>query len=119
MVESGGNQYRFVLAGPELGARKGQACLDRLASVAHAPRYVVASGSLPLGAPVDFYMRGGARIAREHGARMILDTSRQALAAALDESVYLVNSNLRELRDLIGRPLDCTLRRTPPTAPKS
>jgi len=42
LEEPSGSQYQFVLPGPELRATEWQACLDRLASVAHAPRYVVA-----------------------------------------------------------------------------
>jgi 6-phosphofructokinase 2 len=65
------------------------------------PRFVVASGSLPVGAPDDFYARI-ARIAKDRGARMILDASGPALAAAVAEGVDLIKPNLREMRELIG-----------------
>ena len=46
-----------------------------------------------------------ARLARERGTRLILDTSGPALAAALAEGVYLFKPSLRELRGLSGLPL--------------
>jgi 6-phosphofructokinase 2 len=98
-------EFRFVLSGPQLAQAEWQACLDRLAAIAEPPAYVVASGSLPPGAPEDFYARL-ARIVGARGSRMVLDASGQALAAALEEGVYLVKPNLRELRELTGQPLE-------------
>jgi 6-phosphofructokinase 2 len=62
------------------------------------PRFVVASGSLPSGVLDDFYARV-ARIAKQRGAKMILDTSGQALVA---DGVDLIKPNLREMRELAG-----------------
>jgi 6-phosphofructokinase 2 len=59
---------------------------------------VVASGSLPSGVLDDFYARV-ARIAKQRGAKMILDTSGQALVA---DGVDLIKPNLREMRELAG-----------------
>jgi len=52
-----GEQYRFILPGPELAGADQERCLDALADAAAAPdaRYIVASG-LPLGVPEDFYL---------------------------------------------------------------
>jgi 6-phosphofructokinase 2 len=105
LERASGREFRFVLSGPQLAQAEWQACLDRVAAIAERFAYVVASGSLPPGVPEDFYARL-ARIARERGSRMVLDASGQALAAALDEGVYLVKPNLRELRELTGRPLE-------------
>jgi 6-phosphofructokinase 2 len=66
-----------------------------------APKFVVASGSLPPGVPQDFYAMA-ARAAKQRGARLVLDTSGPALDAALREGMYLVKPNLRELRELVG-----------------
>ena len=100
-----GREFRFVLPGPALTAPEWQACLDRVAGMAPLPDYVVASGSLPPGAPDDFYARL-AQIVRGRGRRMVLDASGPALAAVLEEGVYLVKPNLRELRELTGQPLE-------------
>ncbi len=99
-----GQQYRFVLPGPHLTGSEWQACLETLAACGPGPRWLVASGSLAPGLPEDFYARIR-RIADAWGARMALDTSGPALAAALKEGVYLIKPNLRELGEFVGRPL--------------
>ena len=105
VVEQGtGQEYRFVMPGPHLATAEWQACLDAVAQQAAPARWIVASGSLPPGVPDDFYARL-ARIARQQGSRMVLDSSGPALAAALEEGVYLVKPSLREMRELTGLPL--------------
>lgn len=101
---STGRDFRFVLPGPELAPGEWQACLDAVAAHAASASHVVASGSLPPGAPVDFHARV-ARAARAAGSRAVVDASGPALAAALDEGVHLVKPSLRELRELTGEPL--------------
>ena len=105
VVEQGtGEEYRFVMPGPHLATTEWQACLDAVAQQATPARWIVASGSLPPGVPDDFYARL-ARIARLQGSRMALDSSGPALAAALEEGVYLVKPSLREMRELTGQTL--------------
>ena len=101
---SSGRDFRFVLPGPVMTAPEWQACLDHVSALDAFPPYLVASGSLPPGVPDDFYARL-ARLAKARGSRVVLDTSGAALAAALDEGVYLVKPSLRELHDLTGRTL--------------
>lgn len=96
-----GQQYRFILPGPRLVEAEWQECLKLVSSIEPFPRFVVASGSLPVGVPDDFYARI-ARIAKQRGARMILDTSGKALAIAVAEGVDLIKPNLREMRELSG-----------------
>lgn len=98
---STGQPYRFILPGPQLSESEWQECLRLLSGIEPFPRFVVASGSLPGGVPDDFYARV-ARIAKQRGARMILDTSGQALGAAVAEGVDLIKPNLREMRELAG-----------------
>lgn len=103
---STGQQYRFILPGPQLAEREWQQCLELIAALEPFPRFVVASGSLPRGVPDDFYGRV-AKIVKQRGARMALDTSGEALAAAVAAGVDLIKPNLREMRALTGRePLD-------------
>ena len=71
--------------------------LEELQSI----EYIVASGSLPPGIPVDFYAQI-AKIAKNKGIKFILDTSGEALKIALEEGVYLCKPNLRELGLLVG-----------------
>ncbi|MDE2376940.1 1-phosphofructokinase family hexose kinase [Bradyrhizobium sp.] len=94
-------QYRFILPGPRLTDGEWSECLRLVASLDPFPRFVVASGSLPAGVPDDFYARV-ADTARRRGAKMILDTSGPALAAAVAAGVDLIKPNLREMRELAG-----------------
>jgi len=97
-------EYRFVLPGPELTGAEWQDCLARFTDLSEPPRYVVASGSLPPGAPPDFYARL-CRLLKPQGVKLILDTSGPALATALEEGVFLIKPSLRELEELSGRTL--------------
>jgi|SRR5208282_5263784 len=95
-----GNQFRFILPGPEIAERDQQRCLDQLVLRAAGASCIVASGSLPLGVPDDFYARVSA-LAKSLGKRLVLDTSGQALKKA--GGVYMLKPSLRELQDLVGR----------------
>jgi 6-phosphofructokinase 2 len=98
-------QFRFVLPGPAVAEPEWRACLDVLGVHASYPDFVVASGSLPPGAPPDFYARA-CRLAKDWNAKFVLDTSGPALNAALKEGVYLLKPNLRELSEVVGERLD-------------
>ncbi|WP_026435343.1 1-phosphofructokinase family hexose kinase [Acidovorax sp. JHL-9] len=105
VVESStGQEFRFVLPGPTLQAAEWQACLEALAALPHAPRWLIASGSLPPGVPPDFYARL-APLARARGTRLVVDSSGLPLAAALQAGVALVKPSLRELREVLQQPL--------------
>lgn len=92
-------QYRFVLPGARLAETEWLECLNVLA--APRPTFIVGSGSLPPGAPADFFGRV-ANAAKHIGAKAILDTSGPPLKAALQEGVYLIKPNLSEFRELTG-----------------
>ncbi len=102
---STGAEFRFVMPGPRLSEAEWQGCLQWLEALQPFPDLLVASGSLPPGVPSDFYARL-ARLCRRQGARLVLDTSGPALAAALAEGVYLFKPNLKELAELSGRSLE-------------
>ncbi len=94
-----GKDYRFVLPGPVVQEPEWRACLRLIEELPEKPELIVASGSLPPGVPDDFYARV-AMLAKKIGAKLALDTSGTALAAALQEGVYLVKPSLRELEEL-------------------
>ena len=98
-----GQQFRFGLPGPSLGAQEWQRALAELGSLAQGG-WVVLSGALPPGVPADFYARA-ARMLRERGVQVALDTSGPALRAALLGGVDLVKPNVNELQSLVDRPL--------------
>lgn len=97
-----GQEYRFVPDGPEISPEEWNACLSALEK--HDFDYIVASGSLPRGLPVDAYHQV-IDIASRKQARVILDTSGAALRATLDKGVYLVKPSIGELEGLFGHPL--------------
>lgn len=105
LEEATGAEYRFVLPGPHLAAAEWQRCLDAIGALPDRPDILVLSGSLPPGVPDDFHARAAA-VAKRAGAKVVLDSSGAALAAALGEGVHLVKPNLRELRELTGEALE-------------
>ncbi len=111
-----GAQFRFVFPGPPIAKDEVRALLTTLQNLRPLPEYIVASGSLPVGAPVNFF-RSAAEIASGMGAKLALDASREALVAALDAPVYVVKPNLHELLAFGETTLDsdehrlCAIRR--------
>ena len=102
LEDSTGREYRFVLPGPELSAAHCAQVLDRLAQL--QPQWLVASGSLPPGAPDDFYAQVVQRC-RAWGGQVVVDSSGAALHNALQQGVVLAKPSLREFRDMVGAPL--------------
>ena len=99
-----GNQFRFVFPGASLSESELDVCCSALSDITPRPTIVAASGSLPPGAPTDFFARV-LRLAKRFGAKTVVDSSGPALSQALDVGVYLAKPNLRELCELVGRPL--------------
>lgn len=104
LEESSGLQFRFGMPGAPLGDNEWQNCLDALTAGDQKPDYIVASGSLPPGVPDDFCAQV-ARIGKGLCARVIVDTSGNSLRLALQEGVYLIKPNIRELGELVGKEL--------------
>ncbi len=98
--EADEQQYRFVMPGPTLHESEWQACLDVIDKLDNEPRYVVASGSLPPGAPADFHARLADAMA-DRNIRMIVDTSGPALRSVIDKPVFLIKPNVREITELM------------------
>lgn len=94
-------QYRFGMPGPEITEAEWQACLQEIEGE-EGLEYIVASGSLPSGVPTDIYARIAA-IAKRKGAKLVVDTSGEALQQAAREGVYLLKPNLAELSSLVGK----------------
>lgn len=103
--ESSGRQYRFVLPGSTLHRAEWEACLEKLSSLPAGPKFVVASGSVPPGVPQDFFARA-IRLAKQFGAKTVIDASGAALKAALEEGVTVIKVNLAELTEYTGGTLD-------------
>lgn len=99
--ESSNNQYRFGMPGTLLREDEWKRCLKTLEEIKEVD-FIVASGSLPPGVPHDIYGQI-AKIARYRNAKLIVDTSGEALKHALEERIYLVKPNLGELAMLTGK----------------
>jgi 6-phosphofructokinase 2 len=99
--ESTKQQYRFGMPGTELRADEWQQCLDAVDQI-EGLEFIVASGSLPPGVPLDIYARL-AVIAKKKRAKLVIDTSGEALRHAAEEGVYLLKPNMGELASLIGK----------------
>lgn len=97
-----GNQYRFVLPGPELSETEQARCIEVLTELPQCPRWLVASGSLPPGVPDGFYLMIGG-LCRSLGIELLLDSSGPALAACTGLKAALIKPSLHELEELTGR----------------
>ncbi len=102
MEAASGQQYRFVLPGPELDAGAGDALLAALRrTMGRDVHLVVASGSALPGLADDFFGQLAAH-ARTLGVPFILDTSGPALSAALAYRPYLIRIDHFEAAELVG-----------------
>lgn len=98
-----GKEYRFVPQGPRVSVAECRHCLDVIERLECS--WLVLSGSLPLGAPDDFYSRI-VEIARARQIAVVLDTSGPALKGTLARGgVRLVKPSLGEMEQLVGHPL--------------
>ncbi|HWZ21844.1 MAG TPA: 1-phosphofructokinase family hexose kinase [Cytophagaceae bacterium] len=105
VVETSSNQqFRFGMPGARLFDREWKKCLEILADPSRKIDYIIASGSMPEGVSDDFYTRL-AIIAKEKKAKLILDSSGSTLKAALEEGIYLLKPNTKELGELVGKEL--------------
>lgn len=96
------NQYKFGMPGSPLNEREIQKCIDAIKNLSVDVEYLVLSGSLPPGVPVDLY-KHLAEIARDKKIKCIVDTSGKALIKAAEAGVYLMKPNLGELSELAGK----------------
>ena len=94
-------QYRFGMEGPEVNEPEWQQALDHIKEQ-NDVAYIIASGSLPPCVPTDFFGRL-AVIAKQKKARLIVDTSGEALQHAVKEGLFLIKPNLGELSNLYGK----------------
>lgn len=97
---SSNRQYLFVMTGPQITENEWKACLNNIETVQDVG-FIVASGSLPNGVPVDIFVKLAA-IAKNKNAKLIIDSSGEPLMQAVKAGVYLIKPNLRELGLLAG-----------------
>ena len=94
------NQYRFGMPPAPLLESEWKACLQAIEDVGDI-EYIVASGSLPPGVPVNIFAQLS-DIAQKKHAKLIVDTSGKGLEYAIASGVYFIKPNLSELAMLAG-----------------
>ncbi|WP_394758481.1 1-phosphofructokinase family hexose kinase [Flavobacterium sp.] len=97
--ESTNKQFRFGMPSNEIFENEWKDCLKTIENSKDVD-YIIASGSLPPGIPLDIYAELS-KIAKLNNAKFIADTSGEALKNAVNEGVYLLKPNLEELGILL------------------
>jgi len=87
--------------GPVVGAAAQQALLERLLQIAPGHDAVVVAGSLPRGVTAQ-WLRALLEQLTQLGLKVALDTSGEALRAALQAGPWLIKPNTEELADALG-----------------
>lgn len=102
VVEADGTTTKLNEPGPTLSAAELESLAAGTVEAAQRADWVVLCGSLPPGAPPDWYADLCRRIAAP-GCRIAVDTSGPALAAAVAAAPDLLKPNREELAELTGR----------------
>lgn len=103
-VEASGEQYRFVMPGAALSEEEFRQLQEKVLAIESGALLVV-SGSLPPGVNVSRLV-DLIKAAQQHGIRCVIDSSGDALAAALTVgNIELVKPNQKELSALVNREL--------------
>ncbi|KGO84893.1 phosphofructokinase [Flavobacterium rivuli WB 3.3-2 = DSM 21788] len=100
--KSHNEQYRFGMPGDTVSEEEITALTNKINSYSPFPEIVIISGSLPKGIDAA-YMRTLVKSLKAKGAKVIADTSGDALTEVLKEGVFLLKPNLGELSLLTGR----------------
>lgn len=96
-------QYRFGVPGPKVEKAEWKSLLIQLEQHLQEDQYLIASGKLAPDMPSSFYNEV-ASLAKKKKARLILDTSGDALTSAVTAPIYLLKPNLGELSAICGVP---------------
>ena len=94
-------QYRFGMPSIELFENELKDIIQVIENQEKVD-FIIASGSLPPGIPLNIYGQLS-KIATKKKAKLIVDTSGEALKNALNEDVYLLKPNLEELGFLLDK----------------
>ncbi len=94
-------QYRFGMPGEEISPAEKDKIFDAIRLCSPFPDIVVISGSLPPGINPGF-LKEITAFAKTNNAKVVADTSGDALTEILKEGVFLLKPNLGELSRLSG-----------------
>ena len=93
------SQYRFGFTGGKISDEESNRILETIAAL--KPKFLVTSGSLNEGLSDDFYSKIEKK-KKKSSAKLIVDTSGEALKKALEVGVCMIKPNVGELAKLIG-----------------
>jgi len=102
VASSTNQQYRFGMPGVEIPETEQEKLFEVYSKLDPFPEIIVISGSLPPGMRPEF-LKELIKTGKEKGAKVIVDTSEEALSHAVDEGVFLLKPNLGELGRLVGK----------------
>jgi len=105
IVEPGGATTKINEPGPTLTDAEVEQLTDALLQAAGGADWAVLSGSLPPGAPADWYATLTVAL-HEQGVRVAVDTDGAGLPATFAAAPDLVKPNQRELAQASGIPVD-------------
>ncbi|MBA0885388.1 1-phosphofructokinase family hexose kinase [Flavobacterium undicola] len=91
------SQYRFGFPGGKISSKEAQSILNSISNL--DTQFLVVSGSLNEGLSDDFYQQ----IAKSTKAKLIVDTSGEALKKVLKTGAFLIKPNVGELAKLVGK----------------
>ncbi|TPV31469.1 1-phosphofructokinase family hexose kinase [Paucihalobacter ruber] len=95
-------QFRFGFPGQPFSKNEQKILLDTINAIKDFPEIAVISGSLPDGVNVEL-MKDLIQICKNKNSKVVIDTSGEALTAAVEEGVYLIKPNIGELAVLTGK----------------
>ena len=93
------SQYRFNFPGTAVTETEKNEIIHAVEKLEF--KFLVLSGSLREGLPIDFYQKM-AEIAKKSNSKLIVDTAGEALEKVLETGAYLIKPNVGELAKLIG-----------------
>lgn len=104
IIEDDGTTTKINESGPQISESTCEALLD--AAVRHAAdsQWLVAGGSLPPGAPADFYAQLATRLP-DANRKLVIDASGAALKRMAHTACAVAKPNLEELASLTEKPL--------------
>lgn len=101
IIENDKVSTEFLEKGPVVEASDLERFEEDLKSVIKDTKVLAASGSFCQNMPVEYYEKIG-DICRENGVKFVLDTSGNALKAALKSKPYLIKPNTDEIKQLLN-----------------
>lgn len=104
LIEPDGRVTKINTAGPHLTDDESRALEKTTVASLDGAAWVVASGSLPPGAPADLYARL-IRDVHDAGVPIAVDASGEPLAKAITAAPDVIKPNLQELAGVVGRDL--------------